>query len=162
MKIKEKEAHKFNYLKNKICCGIYFLTNNDDVVYIGQSINVSFRVKTHLKENKKEFCDVYIIECCKEKLNELENHFIVKYNPKYNKILNNSDVNCNYFIERFNILIGYSPFTKKMINKIIEISNFEKKMYNKNYYISKEDANVLIDYIIKKYFEILNNFEKVK
>ena len=49
-----------------------------------------------------------------------------------------------------------------MINKIIEISNFEKKMYNKNYYISKEDANVLIDYIIKKYFEILNNFEKVK
>lgn len=63
-------------------CGIYFLVLNESVVYVGQSIDIYSRTGNH---SDKLFNDIYIIECKQEKLNELEKHFILKYQPIYNK-----------------------------------------------------------------------------
>ena len=65
--------------------GIYLLKQKDKVVYVGQSIDISFRVKTHSMDNLKEFDDISIIECSKKNLNSVESFYIQYYNPRYNK-----------------------------------------------------------------------------
>ena len=65
--------------------GVYFLLDNEEVVYIGQSVNIFSRILDHQRGNKK-FTDFKYIECEKEELNRLEYMYYQKYNPtKYNK-----------------------------------------------------------------------------
>jgi len=64
--------------------GIYFLINSNEIVYIGQSINVAARIATHENSLDKQFTEFSFIECPREFLNELEAAYIMKFNPKYN------------------------------------------------------------------------------
>lgn len=65
---------------------IYFLLDNAEVVYVGQTTNGVGRPFQHA--NDKTFDSVKIIPCPKEKLDEMESVYITKYTPKYNRILN--------------------------------------------------------------------------
>lgn len=67
---------------NKILCGIYFLINQNDVVYIGQSVNIHSRIAQH--KNNKKFDKFSYIECGKPELSHLEVKYIKKFKPKYN------------------------------------------------------------------------------
>jgi excisionase family DNA binding protein len=67
---------------NKILCGIYFLINENDVVYIGQSVNIHSRIAQH--KNSKTFDKFSYIECEKSELSHLEVKYIKKFKPKYN------------------------------------------------------------------------------
>lgn len=64
---------------------IYFLINNNKVVYIGQSNkNVLSRISSHLQD--KTFNQVYYKAFGLENvMDEYEKKFIIKYRPKYNK-----------------------------------------------------------------------------
>jgi hypothetical protein len=64
--------------------GVYFLCKDQEIVYIGQGINVSLRVINHLNEAVKEFDSAYFIPCYKEHLTNFESALIRKYKPKYN------------------------------------------------------------------------------
>ena len=68
-------------IDEKICC-IYFLIKNSEIVYIGQSTNGISRIQQH---TDKDFDSYFILETSKEHLNDLESHYIVKFNPVYNK-----------------------------------------------------------------------------
>lgn len=62
--------------------GIYFLYDNDELVYIGRSYNVFDRVSTHAVENIKTFNNYsYILT---DDINDIEKYMIYKYKPKYN------------------------------------------------------------------------------
>ncbi len=65
--------------------GIYFIFDYDNqLIYIGKSINVHARIISH--EIKKESINYYnIIEIKECHLDEMEKYYIHKYNPKYNK-----------------------------------------------------------------------------
>ena len=65
-------------------CGVYFLVKGDDVIYVGQSVNVPARVATH-KNNGVEFERWHFIECEPEWLNDLEAAFIAQFSPSLNK-----------------------------------------------------------------------------
>ena len=66
---------------------IYFLLDeNNEVVYVGQTTNGLQRPYSHIIN--KEFNRVIIIPCDINELDEFENKYILKYRPKYNKILN--------------------------------------------------------------------------
>lgn len=64
--------------------GIYFLLHEGSVVYVGQSANCHKRVVEH-KSSGKEFDSFYVYNCHRDKLNEMEALYIMKYSPKYNK-----------------------------------------------------------------------------
>jgi len=76
-------------------CGVYFLIQDDQVVYVGQSVSVDTRVREHANNkyavNVKVFDRYAYIPCEKHQLNVLESLYIHALNPKYQgrKILAN-------------------------------------------------------------------------
>jgi hypothetical protein len=64
--------------------GIYFLIKDNEVVYVGQSIAISTRVRTHMQENCKDFNYYAYIECKQEHLNIMESLYIHSLRPSLN------------------------------------------------------------------------------
>lgn len=71
--------------RKRSASGIYYLIDNDEIVYIGQSIRVYGRVLTHIKERSKQFNRFAWISIKAEQLNVSEAAQIVAHNPKYNR-----------------------------------------------------------------------------
>jgi len=63
-------------------CGVYFLIKDEEIVYVGQSVNIFSRIGAH--ETLKDFDTFTYIECDKSELNIIEAKYIVKFKPKYN------------------------------------------------------------------------------
>ena len=64
------------------CIGIYFLIKNNEVVYVGQSVNVFNRIGQH--RYVKDFDGFKYINCKKSELDILESIYIHFLNPKLN------------------------------------------------------------------------------
>ncbi|MFC3338766.1 hypothetical protein [Paracandidimonas soli] len=62
-------------------CGVYFLLDGDDIVYIGQSTNIINRIAQHVDKAFERFA---YIECEQSALNMVESIFIHRYRPKLN------------------------------------------------------------------------------
>lgn len=62
---------------------IYFLFCGDELVYIGQTVNLLNRVSSHF--GRKDFDHFSYIVCARDDLNSLERSAIWKYQPKLNK-----------------------------------------------------------------------------
>jgi hypothetical protein len=71
-------------LPTGLFCGIYFLTLNNEVVYVGQSIDIPSRVTNH-RISKKTFDRVFFLRVPADHLLEVEKNFIKTLNPKYNQ-----------------------------------------------------------------------------
>jgi excinuclease UvrABC nuclease subunit len=70
----------------KVYCGVYFLYDNNELVYIGVSQDIAVRLASH--RHTKEFNQVKIIEEQDHlKALKIESYFIYKYKPKYNKFI---------------------------------------------------------------------------
>lgn len=67
---------------------IYFLKQNDKVVYIGASHNVIARIMSHLSSRLKRFDNFHIVLCSEDKLSFEEKKHIQEQNPIYNRFLN--------------------------------------------------------------------------
>jgi len=63
-------------------CFVCFLLKENDVVYVGQT---SDGIKRPFSHKDKDFDNIVIYPCDLIDLDFLEEKFIVKYNPKYNK-----------------------------------------------------------------------------
>ena len=62
--------------------GVYFLFDNKQLVYIGESNNVYMRIGQHIKDGKKKFDSFEIYPCNDRK--KLEGFLIRALSPKYN------------------------------------------------------------------------------
>lgn len=66
---------------------IYFLANDDEVVYVGQTADVDARVRLHQQDKRicgpKEFNRVFFVEVAWEDLDAYEGALIRALNPKY-------------------------------------------------------------------------------
>ena len=72
--------------------GVYFLYKNDDLVYIGQSINIFNRLYSHV-ENGKDFDFYSFVKCDTQKEAEtFERYLINKYKPILNKRIWSKDI----------------------------------------------------------------------
>jgi len=66
-------------------CYIYFLMDDEEVVYVGKTTNAwPCRVKQHVDDGQKKFNDVWYIRTLGKDLDSLEIQYIKKYKPKYN------------------------------------------------------------------------------
>lgn len=66
-------------------CGIYFLFQSSNLVYVGQSVDIHARLSAHVR--KKEFDRYTVIPCQPDQLNEMEADYIVYFNPPLNRSL---------------------------------------------------------------------------
>jgi hypothetical protein len=65
-------------------CGIYFLIDGKEIVYIGQSVDSNIRIAKHISEGEKMFTHYYVFNCRPELLNMYEAFCLWKFQPKYN------------------------------------------------------------------------------
>lgn len=146
---------------------VYFLIFDNEIVYVGYSANVDSRIAAHKRD--KHFNKTFKIkqESDKEALT-LEEHYIKKFNPLYNRskaehsTLYNDRVIC--FCEENNLECDLKTFnppillqdrvpTLKVGNNLTELTNSKYNIPN-NSFIRKE-INNKYHYIIKydnKYF----------
>jgi predicted DNA-binding transcriptional regulator AlpA len=64
--------------------GIYFLLAGDDVVYVGQSIDVYARITAHVSHRTKVFDRWAYLKADQNDLNTLERHYICLLRPQFN------------------------------------------------------------------------------
>jgi predicted GIY-YIG superfamily endonuclease len=65
--------------------GVYHLKLDDEIVYVGQSVDIEKRIKTHTSEGLKQFNGYEVFECSLEELEQLEKNDIQIIRPKHNK-----------------------------------------------------------------------------
>tara|TARA_R100000231_G_scaffold139613_1_gene121630 strand:- start:239 stop:640 length:402 start_codon:yes stop_codon:yes gene_type:complete len=111
----------------KHCYIIYALISNNEIVYIGQSTNILNRLSTHLS-SFKEFDSWTIIEnlgdfTTSKEVNRLEEKYIRKFLPKYNKIHN-------------------KIYQKKVYNKNQKYAEIEKKLRIKKLWLRSQTGIV--------------------
>lgn len=85
-----EEINNLSALSHKLvgnCSGVYFLFNENELVYIGKGWNCLLRVAEHTrKDSDKEFTSwSYLPIEDKQEYSTLENQLINTYKPKYNK-----------------------------------------------------------------------------
>lgn len=64
-------------------CGVYYLTDGLDVIYIGASLNVERRIKEHT--SRIDFAQVFVDQCEPHELASLEGKAIREFNPPLNE-----------------------------------------------------------------------------
>ena len=67
-----------------IATGVYFLFDDDEIVYVGKSVNILSRVTTHINEGQKVFNKVRYIKYDRDFLDDIEMLYIKLLKPKYN------------------------------------------------------------------------------
>ena len=77
-----------NVLENAISydqtCGIYFLVKDSEILYVGQSVCVFTRIRTHENGGRIKFNRIAWVECNKEHLDILESLYIHMFKPSMN------------------------------------------------------------------------------
>jgi hypothetical protein len=85
MQSKSKEAiMAMSRFKPTDHVGIYFLIANDDIVYVGQSVNVHSRVAKHFALGLHVFDSYTYVLCSRRDLDALEAVYIQKFKPTLN------------------------------------------------------------------------------
>jgi hypothetical protein len=64
--------------------GVYYLWDGSDVIYIGSSINVKWRMAYH-RARGLDFAGYFIEECAVEQLREREFAAIREFKPRFNE-----------------------------------------------------------------------------
>lgn len=65
-------------------CGVYFLIRGNEIVYVGQSVNVPSRINQHRKD--KRFDRAVYVPCTRQRVSALERHWIERLDPEYNLV----------------------------------------------------------------------------
>lgn len=101
--------HRYNIPTNTK--GIYLLYNDEDIVYIGKSINcIGSRIVSHIKDKSFNEVHVYSLQSLAD-IDILENYLINKHKPKYNSTQNSGDVSVN--ISNLNEILTLSKIYKE-------------------------------------------------
>ena len=146
MKFEEKTNNKFK--KEEIFgCIIYFLIKDNEVVYVGQSKNGINRIAFHIY-NRKDFDSFYFINCNIKELNDLENYYIIKYQPKYNKRLSRNSTNLisfsNFYYQEYKYDKAPRLSFKKAKEEIIKNKLYET-LFNNSLYLNKNNLDKIND-----------------
>ena len=137
-------------LLNEYC--VYVLWDKSTIVYVGQSTQVDYRIRTHLKN--KVF-DSYSVYKCEDVavMNELESNLIVELQPKYNIKIGSGYESVSKIRERIkNINDDYRYSSDFYINKLkkkIKEAGIETVNFNGSVCIKKTDVKRALEYILE-------------
>jgi len=124
--------------------GIYFLKQKDEVVYVGQSINIHRRIEQH---KDKKFDNYSYIQCSKDMLNCTEEAYILRFNPIYNKRKAELTIGCDSLKEKSKLL-KYKKEMKEWKHLRVKLSTHTKIKVLVGFKGMKVDE--VINYLIEK------------
>ena len=117
MKFNEENCLQFSAydIKKPI---IYFLIKDSEVVYVGKSLRGLLRPFEH---TDKDFDKIAMLNCNTEDVDMLENKYILKYQPIYNKMLNNNIV-ISFDNAKLKLnAVGYKVSQKQILRRLKEL-----------------------------------------
>lgn len=127
---------------------IYFLLDENEVVYVGKTTRGISRIYAH---KNKHFNRIFVLPCYEQDLDKLENKYIVKYKPKYNKIPNRKEV---YSIKQALLELNQLYLndrkikcTKKRLMRMMKELDRTAVVFNDISYILREDLLAIEDAI---------------
>ena len=131
-------------------CFVYFLLKGGEVIYVGQTNNGLIRPLSH---RDKDFDEIKILYCSAEELDLIEDKYIQKYKPVYNKQSNYAVrwglKRVRDSIRRQTALTNYTiPRLKKVLKKL-NITP-EKDYFNGNETISFDEYVLVREYVSKE------------
>lgn len=142
MKISESE--ELTILPNIQNPIIYFLLDNDEVVYVGQSKVGLVRPYIH---KDKDFTHIAFINCKKCELDAKETELIKKYEPKYNKRIGNSDYSFNRAKAVIKAQTNICNFNLCDLKKLIGKFNIKTYEFENYQYISSSDFEKIFSFV---------------
>jgi hypothetical protein len=157
MKFEEKKVRKYILSDCRNAEGhIYFLVDNGEVVYVGQTVA---GISRPLQHTDKVYDTFYMKKCAVKDLDKKEREMILKYKPKYNKaFVNSENLICISKISDHLFSINYGVrtfFLRREIEKLgikcYEIANY------KSYH--KKDLPKIVKHIKNNYSQILKEQE---
>lgn len=77
-------------------CGVYFLIYRREVVYVGSSVHVLHRVRTHQRSEKGFFTHWAFVECEEQSLDAVERAYILALRPRLNHVRIGSKTHLRY------------------------------------------------------------------
>lgn len=140
MTFSEKEDFSFPKLP---CNMIYFLTLENEVVYVGQTTQGIVRPMLH---KDKEYDEIKLIFTSNENLNTLEGYYISKYKPKYNSVITGyfSLLKARDYIRE---CVNNADFTVNDLKRCMRSINIEEISFNGISYISPYDLNSICKFL---------------
>lgn len=141
----EEFGNRFIEIPKYENCFVYFLIKNEEVVYVGQT-QVGLSRPLHHKDKDYDKIVIYYCDC--DKLDETEDYFITKYDPKYNK-LQNTKIWCGKdkvkkMVHQATGNTKFNAWDLKRIIKILNISMFRNT-------INIKDANKIVEFAKEVY-----------
>jgi hypothetical protein len=142
MKFDESNAVRIDIPKTVF---VYFLLDGDEVVYVGQTKNGMSRPLQH---TDKVFDSIYVIYCDVSELDYLEDKYMTKYRPKYNKQPNHF---MNISLSRARDM-AREEFADKSINlwtikRAIREIGIKPTLIDSSPYIKRNEYEMVIDWI---------------
>ena len=118
----ENILSKHEILENKIpvitVSGIYFLINEDEIVYVGQASDILNRVYFHAKDKSKVFDSFSFVDIDNDAdFNAIEAEYIFRFGPMYNKSMPKNDK-----YKSFDSLLEVIGTNRWNLNRFIEIN----------------------------------------
>lgn len=138
-------------VKNYSGCLVYFLLQDGEVVYVGQTAHGLSRPFSH---HDKVFDEVKILFCEPEELDLIEDKYIQKYKPRYNK-QSNYAVRWSLLRVRDNVrrISGCESYTVPQLKRLLKTLNIkpEKDHFNKRETISFNEYTAVLSYFLYGY-----------
>lgn len=124
---------------------IYFLLNDDEVVYIGSSESGVCNISTHAD---KIFNKVEVKFIPTGNLSETKSNLIKKYCPFYNrKLVDGYDIGMGGIKTKIQKKYNCKEFTLVYLKKIIKLLSIRPYEYNGIIYVSKKDCDKITTFI---------------
>lgn len=160
MKFEEEPDLILDARKNYL---IYFLLQGDEVVYVGQTTQNLIRPFSH-KDKKFDSVAVIYQSEDKEELNVIEEYYIKKYAPKYNRVFNpegyaNEVITECYEIEKIKEFTQYC-MTREQLNTKLELENVSGLSRREFKKLKKQGYRFYDKYIVldpKSYLKLLKS-----
>jgi hypothetical protein len=134
--------------KNMTGATVYILFKQDEVVYVGQSINPYNRIGQHTKD--KDFDHFRVMSCLKSRMTYWEDILIWRYDPKYNiqkksskkgspkpKKKPNVEYECEpLFISEVKANVGYGALVTTGPHLVLDNTAYTAMTYQPNVFLS--------------------------
>lgn len=135
---------------------IYFLIDNEQIVYVGQSLQGIYRVFEHMKFNKKKFDSYFILNCEEKDLHDLENLYIEEFKPKYNKVVNwNVCISLGKLGSKIKALGVPTPYYHKpTLRKIATKLDIPINKFGDTEYLERKYVDLIVEYCEQNYLKM--------
>lgn len=125
---------------------VYFLLKHNEVVYVGQTQNGIARLAGH---QMKDYDEIYVMYCEPWQLDELEDKYITKYRPKYNRQPNFvMNISLQRVKKRLREESGNDRLTIWTIRHAIKELGIEPFLIETTPYVKRDEADRIITHII--------------